>query len=120
MSLNKRDSDGLQATWYVYHRVHVDFEDHAAIFDGQINAAEGQTQRPRRRDGQLGEFGREVVNGNGGGHRTQGLVAGRLGIGLHMLAHPEYPVVEDDHAELVTTSVVIDVPGVAGRKPVLP
>lgn len=43
MSLNKQDGDGLQAIWYVYHRVHVDFEDHAAIFDGQINAAEGQT-----------------------------------------------------------------------------
>ena len=45
MSLNKRDGEGLKPTLYVYYRVHADFEDHAPIFDGQVNAAEGQAQR---------------------------------------------------------------------------
>lgn len=71
--LNERQGDGLKPTRHVQHRKHVDFGDHAPILNGQINAAEGQTQRPRRRDGQLGEFGREAVDGNGGGHGAPGL-----------------------------------------------
>jgi hypothetical protein len=119
VSLDERDGEGLEPTRYVDYRMHVDFEDYASLFDGQVHAAEGQAQRSRRGDGQLGECGREVVDGNGGGHRTPALVARRVRIGLHMFADSEHPIVEDDDAELVATSVVIDVAGVAGDESVL-
>lgn len=119
MSLNEWDGHGLKPTRHVQHRVHVDFEDHAPIFSGQIDTAERQTQRLRRRDGQPGEFGREVVDRNDGGHRTLGFVARRIRIGLHMFAHSEHPIMENDDAELVAASVVVHIAGVAGYEPVL-
>jgi hypothetical protein len=64
VSLDDGDGEGLEPTWYVDHRVHVDFEDHASVFDGQVYSAEGQAHRARRGDGQLGEFRREVLDSN--------------------------------------------------------